>query len=92
VVNARTNLLGAGALLDQVALDKYSFLRDAYLSQRRNALFDGAPPMESFDDDPGDDAKPMLAPGAKPAAPMPAASPASAAKAGTASQPSAAPK
>ncbi len=88
VVNTRANLLGAGALLDKVALDKYSFLRDAYLSSRRNALFDGAPPMESFDDDPGDDSKPMPAPGAKPgSAATPAASPASAAKTGTASQP-----
>jgi phospholipid-binding lipoprotein MlaA len=68
VVNARANLLSAGALLDKVALDRYSFLRDAYLAQRRNALFDGAPPMEDFGDDPGDDAKPMPAPGAKPAA------------------------
>jgi phospholipid-binding lipoprotein MlaA len=92
VVSGRANLLGAGALLDQVALDKYSFLRDAYLSRRRDALYDGAPPMESFSDDPGDDAKPMPAPGAKPTAPMPAANPASAAKPGTASQPSAAPK
>lgn len=37
VVNSRANLLNASDLLDDVALDKYSFLRDAYL-QRRQAL------------------------------------------------------
>jgi phospholipid-binding lipoprotein MlaA len=80
VLNTRTNLLGAGQLLDQVALDKYSFLRDAYLATRRGASSDGAASVQ-FDDDPGDDPKPGSAPDpkgdAKPAAP---AAPASAAK------------
>jgi phospholipid-binding lipoprotein MlaA len=62
VIDVRTRLLPAGKLLDQVALDKYSFLRDAYLAQRRDALYDGAPPMETFEDDPGDGpAKPAAA-------------------------------
>jgi len=37
VVDARANLLEADRLVDQVALDKYSFIRDAYL-QRRKAM------------------------------------------------------
>ena len=37
IVNARADLLDAGDLLEQVALDKYSFARDIYL-QRRRAL------------------------------------------------------
>lgn len=37
VVNSRANLLNASDLLNDVALDRYSFLRDAYL-QRRQAL------------------------------------------------------
>ena len=37
VVNVRANLLGAGDVLDQAALDKYSFTRDIY-QQRRNSL------------------------------------------------------
>lgn len=37
VVNVRANLLGAGDVLDQAALDKYSFTRDVY-QQRRNSL------------------------------------------------------
>ena len=54
VVDTRARLLSAGNLLDQVALDRYSFLRDAYLAQRRDSIYDGAPPMDTFDEDPGD--------------------------------------
>ena len=52
VVNLRASLLGASQLLDSVALDKYSFLRQAYLSRRLDAVYDGAPPMENFDEEP----------------------------------------
>ncbi|WP_175781145.1 VacJ family lipoprotein [Burkholderia anthina] len=41
LVNARANLLGAGDVLDAAALDKYSFVRNAYL-QRRQMLIDNA--------------------------------------------------
>lgn len=44
VVNTRANLLGASQLLDQIALDRYSFIRDAYLARRRNQVYDGNPP------------------------------------------------
>jgi phospholipid-binding lipoprotein MlaA len=44
VVNTRANFLGAGQLLDGIALDKYTFLRDAYLQRRRSLVFDGEPP------------------------------------------------
>lgn len=71
LVDGRARLLSAGRLLDQVALDRYSFLRDGYLAQRRDALYDGAPPLETFDDDPGADAP------AQPAARPPAAGPVS---------------
>ena len=54
ILNIRSNLLSASALLDQVALDRYVFLRDAYLARRRDAIYDGAPPMETFDDEPED--------------------------------------
>jgi len=37
-VNTRSNLLDATSLLEQAALDKYSFVRDAYLQQRRQRL------------------------------------------------------
>lgn len=71
VVDLRARLLNAGQLLDQVALDRYSFLRDAYLARRRDAVYDGAPPLENMDefaDEPTDDTK-----AAPPAAPAPAA-------------------
>jgi phospholipid-binding lipoprotein MlaA len=45
-VNVRANLLPLTQLLDSVALDKYVFVRDGYLQQRRNAIFDGNPPDE----------------------------------------------
>ena len=36
-INARSNFLRAGELLDDIALDKYTFFRDAYL-QRRGSI------------------------------------------------------
>ena len=44
LVNTRANLLGASALLNDIALDKYSFVRDAYLQRRRSLVFDGNAP------------------------------------------------
>ncbi len=78
LVNTRANLLSTGALVDQVALDKYAFIRDAYLARRRDALFDGAPPMETFEDDGADAPPAAVKPAASGAAPKPATSPASA--------------
>jgi phospholipid-binding lipoprotein MlaA len=46
LVNVRAGLLGAGKMLDDIALDKYSFVRDAYLQRRRSLVFDGDPPPE----------------------------------------------
>jgi phospholipid-binding lipoprotein MlaA len=48
-VNTRANLLDAGKVLDEAALDKYRFLRDAYLQRRRNLVYDGNPPREKDD-------------------------------------------
>jgi len=33
-------------LMEEAALDKYTFVRDAYLQRRRNQVFDGNPPEE----------------------------------------------
>jgi len=38
VVDTRANLLEADRLVDQIALDKYSFIRDAYLQRRKSML------------------------------------------------------
>ena len=43
-VNIRSNLLRASTVLDEVALDKYSFTRDVFLQRRRAEMFDGDPP------------------------------------------------
>ncbi|AKK00923.1 lipoprotein [Pseudomonas sp. Cab53] len=57
-VQARANLLDTTALLDDVALDRYSFTRDAYLQRRQSLVHDGSPPVdfEDFEDGPAADA------------------------------------
>ena len=44
LVNTRVQLLGASQFLDEIALDKYVLLRDAYLSRRKSLIYDGEPP------------------------------------------------
>jgi phospholipid-binding lipoprotein MlaA len=73
VINLRANLLSTTQLLDQVALDRYSFVRDAYLARRRDALYDGAPPMETFDDEETEPPAPAEGTKRVPAKPGPAA-------------------
>ena len=45
-VDARSNLLRASSVLDDAALDKYSFTRDAYLQLRRAEVYDGNDPED----------------------------------------------
>ena len=40
----RADLLDASRILEEAALDKYVFQRDAYLQRRRALIFDGSPP------------------------------------------------
>jgi phospholipid-binding lipoprotein MlaA len=42
----RADLLDASRILEEAALDKYVFQRDAYLQRRRNLVYDGRPPRE----------------------------------------------
>ncbi|MBZ8138567.1 ABC transporter [Rubrivivax gelatinosus] len=51
LLQARSDLLDTTQLLDQVALDRYSFVRDAYLSRRLDQVYDGAPPLEDYGDE-----------------------------------------
>jgi len=44
LVDLRSSYLRAGQLLDNAALDKYSFTRDAWLQRRRSEVYDGNPP------------------------------------------------
>jgi phospholipid-binding lipoprotein MlaA len=42
----RADLLDASRILEEAALDKYVFQRDAYLQRRRGLIHDGNPPRE----------------------------------------------
>jgi phospholipid-binding lipoprotein MlaA len=44
VIDTRAQFLRAGRLLEDAALDKYSFTRDAFLQHRRSEVYDGNPP------------------------------------------------
>lgn len=51
VVDTRASLLGASNLLEQAALDKYSFLRDAYLQRRQSQIDAGRPESTEAEDE-----------------------------------------
>jgi phospholipid-binding lipoprotein MlaA len=59
LLNQRSRLLDASKILDQVALDPYTFTRDAFLQRRQNDVYDGYPPDDAGSLDPanGDSAK-----------------------------------
>ncbi len=44
IVDERATFLRASQMLDDAALDKYSFTRDAFMQRRRSEVFDGSPP------------------------------------------------
>ena len=44
IVDIRASLLPADKVVEEAALDKYAYIRDAYLQRRRNQIFDGRPP------------------------------------------------
>ena len=47
--NLRADLLEASRILEEAALDKYVFQRDAYLQRRRSLVYDGRPPREKLE-------------------------------------------
>ena len=49
IIDLRANLLGASSTLDTAALDKYQFIRDAYLQRRLRSIYDGKVPQEKLD-------------------------------------------
>lgn len=50
IVDKRASYLAAGNMLNEASIDKYAFLRDAYLQRRRSQIFDGNPPDEELPD------------------------------------------
>jgi phospholipid-binding lipoprotein MlaA len=49
IIDLRANLLGASSTLDTAALDKYQFVRDAYLQRRLRNVYDGSAPQAKLD-------------------------------------------
>jgi phospholipid-binding lipoprotein MlaA len=48
-VNLRADLLEASRILEEAALDRYVFQRDAFLQRRRSLIYDGRPPREKLE-------------------------------------------
>ncbi len=46
----RANLLGAESVVEQAALDKYTFIRDAWMQRRQSQVYDGHPPRPKDDE------------------------------------------
>lgn len=73
VVDVRANLLRASSVLDAVALDKYTFTRDAYLQRRQSQIYrpeSSRPGADSLQDENGGLGR-AEDPDAAPAAPSP---------------------
>jgi phospholipid-binding lipoprotein MlaA len=79
----RADLLDASRILEEAALDKYVFQRDAYLQRRRNLIYDGNPPRaarevpraESTEPEPAAQPLTETQPALQPASETPAARP-----------------
>ena len=71
LVNRRADLLDASKLLEQAALDKYVFQRDAYLQRLRSQIYDGNPPREARqrDEEEAPSKEPATEPAKEPAKP-----------------------
>lgn len=50
-IATRANLLDASSVIETAALDKYAFVREAWLQRRRNLVYDGNPPREKEEAD-----------------------------------------
>lgn len=54
LLSKRADLLNKEKVLDEAMIDRYSFIRDAYLQRRKSLIYDGNPPREKLDDDEND--------------------------------------
>jgi phospholipid-binding lipoprotein MlaA len=84
VVVLRADNLEAQEFVSDAAVDEYSFVREAFLQQRRNLIWDGNPPREELDDEEDDEPqkKGEAAPAASPATVAPAEAPVSSSESG----------
>lgn len=46
IVDIRAGLLPSDKVVDEAALDKYAYIRDAYFQRRKNQIYDGRPPRQ----------------------------------------------
>lgn len=60
-ISDRADLLKADKIIEEAALDKYSYIRDAYLQRRRSLIYDGNPPKQK-DESASEDSEPAVAP------------------------------
>jgi phospholipid-binding lipoprotein MlaA len=49
LIDIRADLLPADKVIEEAALDKYSYIRDGYLQRRRSLVYDGNAPREALD-------------------------------------------
>ena len=49
LIDARADLISAEKVVEAAAIDKYSYMRDAYLQSRQYLIYDGNPPREKED-------------------------------------------
>lgn len=71
-VDQRSNALRVGVVLEEAALDKYTFIRDSYLQKRRAEIFEGSPAGTPADipDESSDAPAPVPAVPGQPPAPV----------------------
>jgi phospholipid-binding lipoprotein MlaA len=70
-IDLRALLLDATALIDQAALDRYQFVRDAYFQRRLNQQYEGNPPLPAEEDESGESGPGGSVPKAPPGQPAP---------------------
>ena len=50
IINQRAAILPTDKIVEEAALDRYTYIRDAYLQRRRSLIYDGDAPREPEDD------------------------------------------
>ena len=78
VISTRAGLLEQEKVLEEAAaIDRYAFIRDAYLQRRKSLVYDGDPPREKIEDEGDEDYQEGAAtePGTEPDAAQPADAP-----------------
>ncbi|RJF99674.1 VacJ family lipoprotein [Noviherbaspirillum saxi] len=53
VIDLRSSVLDASNLVEEAALDRYVFIRDAYMQRRQSKVFDGEVPSSTYEHDVG---------------------------------------